>query len=779
MLIRGQVIYGRRYRVGTVLEQLVAALREAATYNKNDKVAPAAVLWTDKERVWEPLLPRLRVVLPLLTLGAYEPTKLTGPAIWLRCMIAGTLPEPLLPEGTPILYLPDVSRQELRAVEECPKALQPLAELQYRGVFFTHKNGRDWTPAAFLAQLGAKVAEDNGTKEALDRALLKVMDESVSDLQRQAPLRAPYFLNLLHPDPAKRLLEWLNDPAGVQTRLHAEEPGSWAAFCELCQRNYGFNPETDGDLSGAEKLGRGEGAWELVWSRFAEAPRKYPHLPDLLRRAKPPQGNLFDRSPRWPQDNEEGELSLRQALLELAKKPEAEARAALAALEPQHGARRDWVWADLAQAPLAQALVPLGDLAARTATPLGHGTPTELAQRYADELWRVDAAALEVLEPDLNDAERDALCAAVRALYGPWLEQSALSFQEAVANHGLEPPKTLEGTAGRCLLFSDGLRYDVSQALAALLVEGDHQVSQAWRMGALPGVTPTAKPAISPVGESFTPGSGFEVLAQGIKVTAQSLRRNLEGAGFTVLLESEADPLGTSPQGAWTEFGNLDRLGHAHGWRLSQRIPSELRDIASRVSSLLEAGWREVVICTDHGWLLMPGGLPKLDLPNHLTDERKGRCARLKAGVPTEFQTVPWHYDADVSIAVAKGSGAFITNSEYEHGGLSVQECVLPLLTVTKQRDEAQVTVTVEGIKWSGLRCRVQLQGAPAGTLVDLRTRAADPQSSVAAQPVEVDEQGKASLLVPDEEAEGTSVALVVLDGSGQPLIKHATVVGE
>jgi hypothetical protein len=52
-------------------------------------------------------------------------------------MIAGTLPESKLPEGTPISCLPGVSRADLRAVEECPRELQPLAELQYWGVLFT------------------------------------------------------------------------------------------------------------------------------------------------------------------------------------------------------------------------------------------------------------------------------------------------------------------------------------------------------------------------------------------------------------------------------------------------------------------------------------------------------------------------------------------------------------------------------------------------------------------------------------------------------------------
>src|SRR6266566_9356270 len=158
----------------TFLDALVEAIKRAGRYNKNDQVPPVVVLWTYKDRQWEPLLLLLRERLPLLTLGPYKPEELTGPAYWLRCVIARTLPDHLLPSDvTPIIYLPGVSKQEIRAIEETPKMLQPLAELQYRGVLWTHKNGRDWTIAAFIQSadggLGIEVGTDSATKEALQR----------------------------------------------------------------------------------------------------------------------------------------------------------------------------------------------------------------------------------------------------------------------------------------------------------------------------------------------------------------------------------------------------------------------------------------------------------------------------------------------------------------------------------------------------------------------------------------------------------------------------------
>ena len=90
----------------TVREELVGALRSASEHNRSDVVAPAAVLWTDKGRHWESVVPGLREDVPLLTLGGYEPEALTGPAIWLRCVIAGVLPEIEPPEGTPSCTCP-------------------------------------------------------------------------------------------------------------------------------------------------------------------------------------------------------------------------------------------------------------------------------------------------------------------------------------------------------------------------------------------------------------------------------------------------------------------------------------------------------------------------------------------------------------------------------------------------------------------------------------------------------------------------------------------------
>ncbi len=777
-----------------LLDFLVQNIGILGNYNKNDQCPPACVLWPDKDRQWEPLLPALRERLPLLTLGPYDLQKRSGPAYWIRCMLAGTLAgEALPPEATPVIYLPGISRQEIRAVEECPPALQPLAELQYRGVLWTQKNGRDWTVAAFLQSkddgLGIELGADPATREALLRALLRLADEPLAHLRQAAPLRAPFFDALLNPDEIRRLLLWLNDPASYPKRISSQE---WQAFCNLCRQKYGFHPEKDGPLTAAGLLGARKGAWAMVWERYLEAPVSYPNLPEWLRKARPTQLSLFEgKNDAWPQDNEEAEKQLRQALNLLANLDAVQARSEIVLLETQHGPRRKWVWKQLNLAPLAGALEHLDSLAHSTQAPLVGGKLEEIRNAYAQEGWKADAAVLRALRSVEKAEDVAAVKKAVRALYKPWLEQAAMAFQTAAALEGFgtpaaapHPPAGITAGKGGCILFSDALRMDAGWELAGLLERRGFDCAVSTRLTALPPITPTAKPAVSPVVATLTgqnaPGLTPFVSGSGAALTQERFRKLLGEAGYQVLGE---DDLG-NPQGrAWTELGATDAYGHQHGWKLAHHLAGELQRITQRVAALLEHGWEQVLVVTDHGWLFLPDGLPVDELPKdalplHLTEQRKGRCARLKPLAHTDQQTVPWAWDPQVRIAVPAGISCYESGKEYEHGGLSPQECIIPLITVTRPQSATAPVVSIQKVSWKGLRCTVELGGDSFGSLyVDLRSKAADNTSSMATLKV-VDEKGLVSLLVEDDELLGQAAILVIVNIDGLVYCQQLTKVG-
>jgi len=761
----------------TVLDALVRALRGAADYDRNDQTAPVAVLWPDKNREWEPLVGRLQSKLPLLAFGEHEQGARKGPAIWLRCALAREIDGVAFDDGeTLIVYFPGVGRDELRSLEDMDPLLQPIAELQYRGVYWSHPNGRDWTVAGFLRNkekgLGLDVKDDAATLAALARALSRLADESVDALSGQQ-LGAEDFDALLSPDSRRSLLQWMNDADGFGA---GRDEGEWGAFCSLCKKEYGLDPEGDGVLSAAEQMGGREGAWASVWDRYAEAPDKYPDMMDLLRRAQP-QELVVEHRDSWPVINDEAEASLRVALASLCHtKPDA-ARAELAELEAQHGERRGWLWGCLGHAPLAFALKHLIQLAEATADGWKSGDTASLATQYVDGGWRADEALLRALAAVEKTEDVAAVKGAADMPYRVWLEEGARALQAAAADAcpAALLPDTSGVEAGTCVLFSDGLRVDVAQRLLARLEEGGCTVDLEADIAALPPVTSTAKPSVSPVTAQLGPGPGLDPAAAGApsRLTADALRKLISTAGWQVLADESGDPSGR----AWTECGDIDQFGHSHGWKLAREVDREVNEIAQRVELLLAWGWQRVVVVTDHGWLLVPGGLPKVELPEHLTDQRKGRCARLKPDVTTEFLTLPWRWGASVNITYAPGISTFVAGQEYDHGGISPQECITPRLTVTKVAGAAVASMEIESIVWSGQRCRVKLSGESAGLSLDVRTKAADAGSTLATSPKEF-EDDTASVLVKEDDELGSAAFAVLLDASGAVVKQVTTVVG-
>ena len=766
----------------TFLEALAKVITDARAYNSQDQAPPAAVLWPDGERQWESLLPALRNQLPVFALGDYSPDENTGPAYWLRCIIARTILHPSLPDGqVPVLYLPGHSRSEFRVMESCPPELQPLAELQYRGTLWSQNNGKDWTIGAFLQSkeggFRIDVGADASTKEALQRSLLKLAEEPLASLHREAPLRAPFLDGLLHPDDVKNVLSWINDPMAFRDECTIEE---WEAFAAVCRERYNLNPQNDGPITGAEKLGQQNGNWKLAWQRFSEAPSSYRSIPDRLREAKPEKTlPMFDPTESWPQDNETAEDSLRTGLMQLGNLDPEKARRAIISLESDHGHRRNWIWHSMGWSPLAEAIEHLARIA-NTIEAARQGTSlSEAINYYTESGWTADLALLDALASVEKSADIEAIESAVHAVYKPWLQDSVESFQKIVAASEPEDYRTAiptEAQNGTCILFTDGLRFDIAKRLTHLLSERGVDAEIKANLTAMPSVTETAKPALSPAASALKGGSNFDTVveASGSKVNAAVLRGVLSHSGFQVLSASETgDPNGK----AWSELGDIDSQGHTYDSRVSRYIPDELRRLAERITNLLDHGWQKVILVTDHGWILIPGGLPKAELPEHLTEVRKGRCARLKERSLTEYQVVPWYWNPAVRVAVAPGIYCFEAGKEYEHGGLSPQECIVPTITAT--RNTPTPSLRIESVRWRRLRCNIEAEGATPGSRIDIRTRRDDPSTTIVQGGKDLGADGKVSLVVEDEDLEGQAAAVVVVGPDGTVLFQDSTIVGD
>jgi hypothetical protein len=368
-------------------------------------------------------------------------------------------------------------------------------------------------------------------------------------------------------------------------------------------------------------------------------------------------------------------------------------------------------------------------------------------------------------------------------MYRTWLDVGAKVLQSLIgpmANTGsYQPGPSASTSAGTVTVFIDGLRLDVAYRVRDRLASAGLNVDANTSLAALPTVTDTAKPALAPVAKgALTAGPQLYPAnaVTGTKASIQVLRSLMaENAVQTLGPTETGDPSGT----AWTEAGELDHRGHDVGSRLADYLDEEVGRVVGRIRELLDAGWQRVDVVTDHGWLLLPGGMEKVELPAATAEVKKGRCARLKDGAAVEVPTVPWFWDQDVRIALAPGATCFEAGKEYEHGGVSPQECIVPRLTVTAGASQATTGgPEITKVKWLGLLCRIELAGVGQGVVADLRALPADPGTSIAEEAKETTGAVKVSLVVPDEEHEGERAHLVLVGPGGQILAQREVVVG-
>jgi hypothetical protein len=766
----------------TVLDHLTKALQAAARYNRHDAAPPAVVLWTDGQRLWEPVVDRVREGFPnIFVLAPGIRDAHTGPSTWIRYQLSARDDRTTVP----VVYLPGVSRQAFRSAAAFPEQARHLFALQFLGQFWTQTNGKDWTPSALLASadggLELDLAKDTATLTALTLQLANVLETPVRNLQGKR-LEAADFNSLSVGDPVGMMLRWMAEPEKAKASWPADQ---MAAFDQICRQQFRLDLASEGRIGAAEKLVAGGGDWETVWDRFQEAPRKYRGLRDALLLV-PPKDLFGSVSLRLPQTNQTAEDRLRQDLLSLAQAPHHTVTDQLVKWAADHRGRAGSVWAALNEAPLARAVVHLGRMAQAISEGLAGSDWSGLADAYLAAGWKVDAEARHSFSTVRKKPDIEAVTAALHAAYLPWLEQQAQRM--AAWNHPYpvsSPASTrhLPREPGTVYLFVDGLRTDVALELCTLLEAAGACLERHSAWAPLPTVTATAKPGWQPLAEAL----GGEVLPEsyepdtvdgGKRLTTEAFRSLITKLGFQWFPDGyPGEPAGTG----WTETGDLDARGHEEGAKLAWRVPEVLDAIKERVFDLRRVGWKKVVILTDHGWLWMPGGLPKTELPAHLTASKWGRCAVPNPGAHHSLPTTPWFWGNHHHVVLAPGVSAFLKGQEYCHGGATIQEALTLMITVAGT-DQAPVTAaSIRSVRWAGLRLHVEVTDPPPDGTLDLRTKAADATSSLIdpkgeGRPLGPD--GKGSLVVLNDDFAGSAATLVVLR-QGEVVAKYSVTIGE
>ena len=769
--------------VQSIYDKVLHALKQAENHNSQVMVKPEVILWPDPENQWTEVISVLQEALSqLLIYGSYNPAKKQGPAIWMKCMIAKALPEANWDaDAIPIIYLPGVAKSDLRNVENAVFNFQPLLEYQYTGTLFIQENGREWSILAFVENpingLGIKVAKDNATKDALKKTLPSIFQDR-EVLANKSIIDADYLNNQLFPDIIPSILKWMckGDPF-----LKAMDAGKQEVFINLCKSQYEFEPDHKNIKAIAEKLGAQKNSWKYVWQLYATAPHKYPEIEALLRLAKPADlgsGMFALPEESWPQVNEQKEEVLAQALTKVAKQDAAKALTSLRELEKEHGARRNWVWFELGKSPLTDSLQYLVQMAAKSQEAYSTVSIDSIQNYYTTQGFNIDQHMRKALAAVKTEKDKEIVKSMIQLFYQPWIENMTYKFQKLVAqDSGIFTEQTATQETETYVLFVDAFRYELAEEFAKRLEKQKLKVSLQASWSAIPSLTPTSKPNVSPIATTVSTQSTITEfrpqLQNGKDLQTQAFRDALKAAEFKLV--THANDIQTEGK-HWQEIGDIDTKGHEEQADMVKRIDELFDQVQEALDVAFERGIKRFKIVTDHGWLLLPGGLPKTPLNAGLTETRWGRCALIKEGAGTNLLHLPWRWNPSIFIAYAPGISFFKANEEYAHGGISVHECLVPTMMVENPNVQ-NILADIKVVKWVNLKCTINTSDVPDGYCVDIRTKYNDAKTSIVLSKNKT-LQGNTVTLMVDDAAEHQAATIVLMDENERILDKKPTTVG-
>ena len=317
------------------------------------------------------------------------------------------------------------------------------------------------------------------------------------------------------------------------------------------------------------------------------------------------------------------------------------------------------------------------------------------------------------------------------------------------------------------LLFVDAFRYDLAIEFCDHLPNNfEVELNQSW--SALPSLTATSKPSVSPIASKLSLESSIKEFqpsfSNGNPCSPHYFRKELKEMEVEYI--NSPSEIASPKTKYWMEIGDIDKKGHQEQSEMFKRIPELFAELKDTITRITNKGVGKITIVTDHGWLLVPGGLPKKNLHKDLTETRWGRCAEMKDGAKTDNLQLPWTWNPNKFIAYAPGISFFKRNEEYAHGGLSIHECMTPLITIKTKVESKASKAYIEEYKWIGMRMQIKTMGTlEKGFSMDVRSKRESEESSITLGSTK--QEGLDWKLMVNGDFEGQAGYLILLNPQG------------
>ncbi|MES2256464.1 MAG: PglZ domain-containing protein [Pseudomonadota bacterium] len=356
-----------------------------------------------------------------------------------------------------------------------------------------------------------------------------------------------------------------------------------------------------------------------------------------------------------------------------------------------------------------------------------------------DGWFRLDQAQrrLEAWVANLDDEPEERPLAVVRGVYedacramadgftralvaAKWTVSPSLHQTRIYSEVVSEQPKPV------AYFFVDAMRFEMGVELADRLPKSV-EVGVRPAVCALPSITPIGMAALQP-GAS----SSFSVVEQngtlGAKIDdsflpdltarkkfAASRVPKLTDIALDELLSLQPSKLAKKIEGAQVVIVRSQEIDHAgeHGFTFQARqvMDTVIDNLARAIRKLAAAGVEHCVLTADHGHLFFPSDRDesmRIDAPGGEEVDLHRRCWIGRGGATpigcVRVTASALGYDSDLDFVFPLGSGVFKAGGDlaFHHGGPSLQELIIPVITVrTKAQERERSTlrpVTATGL---------------------------------------------------------------------------------
>ena len=355
-------------------------------------------------------------------------------------------------------------------------------------------------------------------------------------------------------------------------------------------------------------------------------------------------------------------------------------------------------------------------------------SPAEATDWYTSDGWRADRAGEEILR-DLNKPAPALLnvIMPLRAAYRARWEQTMIEWSRVWTEAGCPVPDLpsagvwlaglLEQQRPTAIVVLDALRYDLGCALAERInhQEGTIRARVDSARAPLPSITPLGMALALPLPEAQLEadlaGGKWQMRQEGRDADLSTaaarrawwLERGRVKANALLemgaVLNAEVPAPGEGRTRLVVHDAAIDTLGHDDQLE-AQGTSAVLDRYLLAVERLRTAGWLRILVVTDHGYIHWPASEEK-NAPRPLAAPEPAYSSRRALAYPAQVTFAGPQGLAPGGrwrVAVPYGAASFRAYGGlgYFHGGASLQEWVIPCLTVEWPLQARPVGVALE-----------------------------------------------------------------------------------